>query len=61
MKSLIALSLILLLTVSTLATLWGNAGKTTSEHSPKFAMHDWIALEGYKMAQDDAEPLLDHR
>lgn len=29
---------------------WGNDGRSTNVKKPPFRMHDWIALEGYKMA-----------
>ena len=49
MRSLTSLLLICVFTASTFG--WGNAGRFTSASKPKFAMHDWIALEGYKMAK----------
>lgn len=43
------LQLTLILSTSSLG--WGNGGKSTKLNSPKFGMHDWIAYEGYRMAE----------
>jgi len=51
----ITASLLMVFMFSINGMSWGNAGKSTSASKPKFAMHDWIALEGYKLAKDDAD------
>lgn len=48
-------SLLLTFVLATSAFGLGNSGKSISASSPKFAMHDWIAFEGYKMADDEAD------
>lgn len=54
MRKIVA-SLLFVFVLSVNGMSWGNAGKSTSASKPKFAMHDWIALEGYKLAKQDAD------
>lgn len=34
---------------------WGNGGKSAQLNNPKFGSHDWIAYQGYKLADQDAD------
>lgn len=53
MKALASLLLVLLLNVT--SSGWSNGGTSKRINSPIFGTHDWIAYEGYRLAQDEAD------
>lgn len=48
-------SLLVTLTLTASGFGWGNGGKSTSLSHVQFAMHDWIALEAFRLAKGDAD------
>ncbi len=53
MKFLSSLMLICLFATSTFS--WSNGGETKKKTNVKFGTHDWIAYEGFRLAQPDAD------